>query len=115
GSPLDVATLRQNQIFVALSFGQLDQTDRRRESLLVDLLPAGWEPAGIDLPHDWKAADLPRWRQNIVFADFSALRDDRYIAAFGLQGGSNRFAQAYVLRAVSPGSYILPGAQVEDM
>ncbi len=39
-------------------------------------------------------------------------RDDRFIAAADLRGA---FTFAYIARAVTPGSYALPGAQIEDM
>jgi uncharacterized protein YfaS (alpha-2-macroglobulin family) len=43
-------------------------------------------------------------------------RDDRFTAAFERnQGSPPVFTVAYVVRAVSPGSYVLPQAKVEDM
>jgi uncharacterized protein YfaS (alpha-2-macroglobulin family) len=46
----------------------------------------------------------------------SELRDDRFTAAFDrAQDSAPVFAVAYVVRAVSPGRYVLPQAKVEDM
>jgi uncharacterized protein YfaS (alpha-2-macroglobulin family) len=43
-------------------------------------------------------------------------RDDRFTAAFDRsQESSPVFTVAYVVRAVSPGRYVLPQAKVEDM
>jgi len=46
----------------------------------------------------------------------SEFRDDRFTAAFD-RGQDSRpvFTVAYVVRAVSPGTYVLPQAVVEDM
>ena len=41
-------------------------------------------------------------------------RDDRYVAAMDLPG-RGAFSFAYVARAVTPGEFLLPGAQARDM
>ena len=41
-------------------------------------------------------------------------RDDRFVAAVDVRG-KNRFTLAYVVRAVTPGTYAAPGVVVEDM
>lgn len=45
--------------------------------------------------------------------DVQESRDDRYIASLTVRGGQ-RFAVAYVVRAVTPGSFYLPGTRAED-
>jgi uncharacterized protein YfaS (alpha-2-macroglobulin family) len=46
----------------------------------------------------------------------SEFRDDRFTAAFDRTGNDKAvFTVAYVVRAVSPGKYVLPQAYVEDM
>ena len=46
----------------------------------------------------------------------SEFRDDRFTAAFDRASGDKAvFTVAYVVRAVSPGRYVLPQAYVEDM
>jgi uncharacterized protein YfaS (alpha-2-macroglobulin family) len=42
-------------------------------------------------------------------------RTDRYVAAFRYVSEYTTFTTAYMVRAVSPGSFALPGATVEDM
>ena len=49
---------------------------------------------------------------------FTEFRDDRFVAAYTL--GASRsmaasFTMAYVIRAVTPGTYTHAGARVEDM
>ena len=47
---------------------------------------------------------------------FTEFRDDRFAAAFDRRSGdATTFSVAYIVRAVSPGSYVLPQAVVEDM
>ncbi|HVY34895.1 MAG TPA: hypothetical protein VG960_10785, partial [Caulobacteraceae bacterium] len=41
-------------------------------------------------------------------------RDDRYVAAFKLEG-AKPFVLAYVARAVTPGDFFLPGAEARNM
>ena len=59
-------------------------------------------------------ADLP-WLGALTEARMSAARDDRYLAAIDLSAASPSFKLAYLVRAITPGSYELPGAQIEDM
>ena len=40
-------------------------------------------------------------------------RDDRYVAAIDLRGEPRRLA--YLVRAVTPGDFAMPGAVAEDM
>jgi alpha-2-macroglobulin len=43
-------------------------------------------------------------------------RDDRFVAAFQRDGSSKAtFSIAYIVRAVTPGHYVLPPATIEDM
>jgi uncharacterized protein YfaS (alpha-2-macroglobulin family) len=41
-------------------------------------------------------------------------RDDRFVAALDV-AGNEAFAVAYVVRAVTPGDYYLPGAEARHM
>jgi len=54
--------------------------------------------------------------------NFEEYRDDRYVAAWSLSRGyrsrgikDNVFYVAYVMRAVTPGSYLVPAIAIEDM
>jgi uncharacterized protein YfaS (alpha-2-macroglobulin family) len=42
-------------------------------------------------------------------------RTDQYVAAFRYNSQTATFNTAYIVRAVSPGKFVLPGATVEDM
>jgi len=41
-------------------------------------------------------------------------RADRFVAGFDL-GGATQFQFAYIVRAVSPGTFLHPAALIEDM
>ena len=55
------------------------------------------------------------WLKDLSEPTFKAVRDDRYLAGFDLNGNDRAFKLAYVVRAVTPGTYARPGVQVEDM
>ena len=81
---------------------------------MTDLLPAGFE---IDNPRLVSSADLANFgwlaRTDAAHLEF---RDDRFVAAFNREQGSDRSVTvAYVVRAVTPGVYAHPAASVEDM
>ncbi|HFQ15885.1 MAG TPA: alpha-2-macroglobulin family protein, partial [Rhodobacteraceae bacterium] len=87
----------------------------RSRLLVVDRLPAGLE---IDNPALMTSASLAGfdWLPKSAGAVHSEFRDDRFVAAMDRNPGSNRdFTLAYMVRAVSPGSFVVPPAVVEDM
>lgn len=82
--------------------------------LVTDLLPAGFE---IDNPSLVDSAELSNfdWLPEIEPAH-TEFRFDRFVAAFDRAANSEReITFAYVVRAVTPGVYDHPAAQVEDM
>ncbi len=85
--------------------------------LLVDRLPAGLEIENPRLVESGSTAGLG-WLPQTVAPEHTEFRDDRFVAAFNAQsgeGGPATMTVAYVVRAVSPGTYIAPAATVEDM
>jgi uncharacterized protein YfaS (alpha-2-macroglobulin family) len=91
-----------------------------RDALVVDLVPGGLEVENLNL------TDASQWanvtidgislgeRSNAANIKFEEYRDDRYVAAIELWGGSA--AQLfYLVRAVSPGDFVVPPPVVEDM
>ncbi|RWB23331.1 MAG: hypothetical protein EOQ42_36205, partial [Mesorhizobium sp.] len=83
--------------------------------VITDLLPAGFE---IDNPGLVSSAQLSNFswlaQTNAAHLEF---RDDRFVAAFNPNDGDGdrNFTLAYVVRAVTPGTYAHPAATVEDM
>ena len=114
GQAADPSQAKQNQRFVVVlritegapQFGRL---------IVADYLPAGFE---IDNPRLVSSGDTGTlsWIENARVPVHSEFRDDRFSAAFERNSRDKPvFAVAYVVRAVSPGSYVLPQAYVEDM
>jgi uncharacterized protein YfaS (alpha-2-macroglobulin family) len=83
--------------------------------MIADYLPAGFE---IDNPRLVSSGDTGTlsWIEDAAEPVHSEFRDDHFAAAFDRDSKSPAvFAVAYVVRAVSPGTYVLPQAYVEDM
>ncbi len=114
GEPADIGKVKQNQRFAVV----LKMTEPNPQSgrvIVADYLPAGFE---IDNPRLVSSGDTGTlsWISNAVEPVNSEFRDDRFTAAFDRDDNSPPvFTVAYVVRAVSPGHYVLPQAVVEDM
>jgi uncharacterized protein YfaS (alpha-2-macroglobulin family) len=119
GTVADLASLRQGDRVVVVLSGQPEGA-RNYPTVLVDLLPAGLEIETLLTPSDGAGSSydgIPRrgpfaWVGEISYAQVQESRDDRYVASANLRSS---FRYAYIARAVTPGRYTLPAAQVEDM
>jgi uncharacterized protein YfaS (alpha-2-macroglobulin family) len=114
GKPADISKAKQNDRFAVV----LKVTEPKPEYahvMVTDYLPAGLE---IDNPRlvssgDTGTLDWIEDGQEPVNAEF---RDDHFSAAVDRASDSKSvFTVAYVVRAVTPGKYVLPQAYVEDM
>jgi uncharacterized protein YfaS (alpha-2-macroglobulin family) len=125
------AKVKQNDRLVVVL--KVDATDAGGRILLVDRLPAGLE---IENPRLVDSGDIKglSWLKTTVPPQHTEFRDDRFVAAFDFFGSSDgrrgrRNADgdeehrdpasmatvAYLVRAVTPGSFAHPAATVEDM
>ncbi|MEJ0016590.1 MAG: hypothetical protein WDN25_08495 [Acetobacteraceae bacterium] len=111
GQPLDLDHLKQNTVFVLLLEGKAEDGQPHR-AMLQHGLPAGWELAGRLGP-----GDVPgmAWLGKLTETEAQPAADDRYAAVVALTPERPDFRLAVRLRAVTPGSYELPGAEVADM
>ncbi len=114
GGPADPANAKQNQRFVVVL--KMTEPDPQFGRVIVaDYLPAGFEIDNPRLVSSGETGTLS-WIADAVEPVNSEFRDDRFTAAFDRNERSRPvFAVAYVVRAVSPGHYVLPQAVVEDM
>jgi uncharacterized protein YfaS (alpha-2-macroglobulin family) len=119
GTPADLTRLRQNErVVVWIEVGGLTELDRSANADLViaDLLPAGLE---IEAPlRRVDAEGATRFPFLGTLTRFAAVeaRDDRFVAAArGRDLDELALRIGYVARAITPGSYVLPAAQAEDM
>jgi uncharacterized protein YfaS (alpha-2-macroglobulin family) len=114
GQAADPAQAKQNQRF-AVVLKVTDPNPQFARLIVADYLPAGFE---IDNPRLVSSGDTGTlgWIANAAPPVSSQFRDDRFSAAFERRAGNPAvFSVAYVVRAVTPGKYILPQAMVEDM
>ncbi|MEZ5857250.1 MAG: alpha-2-macroglobulin [Hyphomicrobiaceae bacterium] len=115
------ATIAQNTRLVAVVTIKGDKPGGR--ILLVDRLPAGLE---VENPRLIDSGDVKSlaWLQRGRTPQHTDFRDDRVVAAFsffgdrqpsGAKAESVTASVAYIVRAVTPGTYVHPAATVEDM
>ena len=111
GSTLDLDHLRQNTVFVLLIEGRADDGQEHR-AMLLQGLPAGWEIAGR-----LGSGEVPgmSWLGQLSDTESEPAADDRYAAVVDLAAADPSFRLAVRLRAVTPGSYEMPGAELSDM
>ncbi|MFZ1990489.1 MAG: hypothetical protein WAW96_12045, partial [Alphaproteobacteria bacterium] len=91
---------------------------------VIDLLPAGLE---VDSPLGPGAENNYKFLPALTTTNMAQKRDDRFIAAFNIEGSTRMtpdkkvieiipdYAVAYIARAVTPGTFVLPAATIEDM
>jgi len=114
GKPADVSKAKQNDRFAVV----LKVTEAKPEFghiMVSDYLPAGLE---IDNPHLVSSGDTGTldWIEDGEEPENTEFRDDRFTAAIDRAADAKAvFTVAYVVRAVTPGRYVLPQAYVEDM
>jgi alpha-2-macroglobulin len=113
GSPADLTKVRQTDLFVVVIKGKRTDPARAARTLVVDLLPAGFEIATASVGGQ-SAASYP-WLKDLTIPAYTEERDDRYIAALDLGERTGEFTLAYVVRAVTPGEFKVPALVVEDM
>ena len=114
GEAADPSKARQNQRFVVVLKVTEPQPQFGRV-IVADYLPAGFEIDNPRLVSSGETGTLD-WIADGAEPVHSEFRDDRFTAAFDrVADASPVFTVAYVVRAVSPGRYVLPQAKVEDM
>ena len=109
GTAADLTNVHQGERFIVM-VNFKSTYDRNSQAVLADLLPAGMEIEAIISAGD-KAYPEGQEISNFQTAE---MRDDRFVAADTIWGRGVKRA-AYIVRAVTPGDYIWPGAVVEDM
>ena len=81
--------------------------------VVADPLPAGFEIENPNLTAGGETSSIS-WLSLDPPAHVEA-RTDQFVAAYRFTAEAQSFTTAYLVRAVSPGSFTLPGATVEDM
>ncbi|HXL98762.1 MAG TPA: hypothetical protein VN932_02455, partial [Rhizomicrobium sp.] len=122
--PADLANLKQNDRVMVVIEGQM-ANNYYRQMGAIDLLPAGLE---IEMPIAGDDGKAYPWLGTLDGVTMEDARDDRFVAAFtiGSQYQSKpdpkkplppppSFRIAYIARAVTTGTFVLPAGVVEDM
>ncbi len=118
GKPVDLSAVRQNDRLVIVVTGKAS-ADRLHPAIIADLLPAGFEIEAVLGPEDSARSDGTsgpyKWIGPISWTKLSEARDDRFVAAVDLYNNKDAVTLAYLVRAVTPGEFVFPGAVIEDM
>ncbi|MGB3626713.1 MAG: alpha-2-macroglobulin [Henriciella sp.] len=116
GGNVDLGDINQgDQLVVSML---ITPEQRRTNPMIVaDLLPAGFEIETVLKPADGAREGSTdgafSWLGTIDQAQTAEARDDRFIAAIDVRAEPVRVA--YVVRAVTPGNFAIPGVTIEDM
>ncbi len=116
GRPANLGAARQNDRFVVVISGAA-QDEKIHPAIIADLLPAGFEIETILRPEDGggQGRNGPyKWLGALSYPRVAEARDDRFVAAVDVRGKTS-FKLAYIVRAVTPGTFVAPGAVIEDM
>jgi uncharacterized protein YfaS (alpha-2-macroglobulin family) len=111
GEVADLSTLKSGEQYVVVIKGRR-QLKELHHVLVVDLLPAGFEIEKAKLVDN--GSSTLSWLPHLSRASRIEGRDDRFVAAFEL-GDQNDFTTAYLVRAISGGTFTYPATFVEAM
>lgn len=119
GSAFEGDTLKEGEGLVVHI--KVRASERLADALVIDALPGGLEIENLNLMDSKQLADLviegtnlDEWRSYSANVRFQEYREDRYVAAVSLEAGGE-VDLYYLVRAVSPGEYLIPATFVEDM
>ena len=115
GRPADLSAVRQGDRFI-VSLTLSAKRQARASYIIADLLPAGFEIEALLQPSDAGDTGPYAFLGDLARPDIAEARDDRFVAAMTTsprQAPSSRLA--YLVRAVTPGDFAIPGAVAEDM
>ncbi len=116
GGSVDLGNLVQGEQYVVV-LRVTPEENRTNPVIVADLLPAGFEIETILKPRDAQRNRREdgafAWIGSLTSGRVTEARDDQFIAAMDLTDSPKTLA--YVVRAVTPGEYAIPGVQAEDM
>ncbi len=118
GKPLSLAAMQKGDQAVIV-INMRSKISRSRQTVIADLLPAGFEIETILRPEDGKNSDNLsigpfEWVGEISPLEIAEARDDRLVASLKTDR-QNSYRIAYVVRAVTAGDFAIPGVVIEDM
>ena len=111
GQPVDLENLKSGELYVVNIKGHRTK-DELNHVLVVDLLPGGFEIENVKI--DQRDDQQLSWLGTLSNASRIEGRDDRFMAAYEL-GSQNDFNAAYMVRAITPGTFSYPPLLCEAM
>lgn len=102
---------------IVLSRVSVRSDERIPDALLVNLMPAGLELENQNLTHAMKLSSIRiegKKLHNSHAIEYQEYRDDRYMAAMDLRPNDEEVVY-FISRAINPGQYTVPPAQIESM
>jgi hypothetical protein len=111
GAAVDLEKLKQNTVFVLVLEGKAEDGQAHR-AMLMQGLPAGWEIAGRIAAGKVSGME---WLGEVTETEAQPAADDRFAAVIALGVDKTEFKVAVRVRAVTPGRFELPGAELSDM
>jgi len=118
GKPFVGSSVKQGESYVV--YLRVESAVALQQALVTDLSPAGLEVENLNLSDSQLLAQVEIEGINLASRldtstlDHEEFRDDRYVAALRINADTPAHL-FYLIRAVSPGSFVVPPAQVEDM
>jgi uncharacterized protein YfaS (alpha-2-macroglobulin family) len=112
GGSADPSHVGQGAKMIVLISGR-SQQGQTTPLVIDDALPAGFEIEMALTPEDAKSGAF-KFLGELHDTKAQEARDDRFVAALDV-AGNDPFAVAYIVRAVTPGDYYLPGAEARHM
>ncbi len=117
GQEAALSTIRQGERFIVRARFS-SSINQSRTVVLADLLPAGFEIETVLRPEDGAIKNgingAYAWVGPISRFQVTEARDDRFIASLETYR-KETYAAAYIVRAVTPGDFVMPGGVIEDM
>jgi hypothetical protein len=116
GKPVTARQFTTGEMFIVRL--RVKATQSIKDGLVVDRIPAGFEIENLNLSQGPKAGEFTVEGINIATANandritHTEYRDDRFVAAAQLGSTLDLF---YLVRAVTPGRYVVPATFAEDM
>lgn len=116
GKPVTTRQFTTGEMFVVRL--RVKAAQQIKDGLVVDRIPAGFEIENLNLSQGPQAGEFTVEGVNVAQANanerivHSEYRDDRFVAAAQLGAPLELF---YLVRAVTPGRYVVPATFAEDM
>ena len=90
GNDADLSKARQTDLFVVVIKGTRTDASQSAQTLVVDLLPAGFEIETATVSKGRSTTDYS-WLPELTEATYTEQRDDRFVAALDLKDGDQGF------------------------